>query len=127
MGDTRGMASVRGELASICKTATIEHRVPTAIVEHAARATLEVMRREPSSSAAQMRLRTKRYFWAVVRREARRTGSRDVSARFVLKAIIDDLSASGWEPKAIWEQIDRECAQRFPRDVLEDYQRRLCA
>ncbi|MDZ4169988.1 MAG: hypothetical protein U1E26_10105 [Coriobacteriia bacterium] len=127
MGDTRFVVSVRQELDCVCDAASRKHRVPTEIIDRAARATFEAMTRCPSRSGEAVRLRTRRYFWAVVRREASRTGSRDVSARFVLKAVIDDLTASGRDPRAVWEQIDRDWARVFPLDVLEDYRRQLCA
>jgi len=72
--------------------------------------------------------RVEGYFWAVVRRAlVRDRRDTDMTARFVLAAVVEDLSASGRDSQAVWSEIERGWAHRVPSEVLEEYRALLCA
>lgn len=72
--------------------------------------------------------RVKAYFWTTVRRLiARDAASEDAKARFLLSALVADLRDSGRTREAIWDEIERGWAQRFPTHVLDEFRGRQCA
>ncbi len=72
--------------------------------------------------------RVEGYFWTVVRRRLVRARSHtNMTARFVLAAVVEDLSASGRDGDAVWSEIERGWADRVPSGVLEEYRARLTA
>lgn len=72
--------------------------------------------------------RVEGYYWTVVRRRLVRARSEtDMTARFVLAAVVEDLSASGRDGEAVWSEIERGWADRVPSGVLEEYRLRLTA
>jgi hypothetical protein len=79
-------------------------------------------------SKRQLYSRAEGYYWAVVRRTlVRRRLDRASTARFVLAAVVEDLSASGRDNEAVWNEIERGWAGRVPSGVLEEYRARLSA
>jgi len=72
--------------------------------------------------------RVEGYFWAVVRRTlVRRRTDPQSTARFVLAAVVEDLTASGRDNAAVWQEIERGWSDRVPVHVLEEYRMRLSA
>lgn len=72
--------------------------------------------------------RAKAYFWTTVRRlVVRDSASEDARARFLLSALVADLRESGRTPEAIWAEIERGWAQRFPTHVIDEFRDRRCA
>lgn len=106
--------------------AVADKGVATSTAERAGRATRQAfdgMRTDHALIA-----RVKAYFWATVRRlVARDATSEDAKARFLLSALVADLRDSGRTREAIWDEIERGWAQRFPIHVLDEFRDRQCA
>ncbi|PKQ15428.1 MAG: hypothetical protein CVT67_09405 [Actinobacteria bacterium HGW-Actinobacteria-7] len=122
----RSPSSLQGLLDSLTLEAVGRTGVPEDVAVYAARATRKAL--EGSRQMALSPERCTAYFWAVVRRRTVRGGGDSAaSARFVLSAVVADLTQAGRDSKAVWREIERGWADRVPRDVLEEYRLRLCA
>lgn len=72
--------------------------------------------------------RVSAYFAAVVRRAlVRTTSSPYATARFIIDSVVNDLTDSGRDPDAVWDELQRAWCDKVPHDVLEEYRQRLCA
>lgn len=112
--------------------ATLEHDYrevrlfPEDVVTAASAATRRALR--TARPGAGLKRRASAYFGAVVRRTAlRRHPSSAAAVRIVVEAVVQDLTASGRGPRAVWEEIERGWADSVPHEVLEEYRLRLCA
>ena len=81
-----------------------------------------------TTSWAMASRRANGYFWAVVRRRlVRQRRGADVTARFVLAAVVDDLLESGRDSQEVWTELERGWSDKVSRDVLEEFRLRMCA
>lgn len=100
--------------------------VPVTVSYRAARATAKAVGTECDKGRAVRRARA--YYWAVVRKELARTSAApDVTARFVLSTVVQDLAAVGREPSSIWEELVCGWSSVVPAHVLEEYRPQACA
>jgi len=113
-------------VARQCRRA-VSQGVSQRVVDEATRATRNALS-HATGSEEWLRSRVEGYFWAVVRRTlVRRRTDPHVTARFVLAAVVEDLSASGRDNAAVWDEIERGWSDSVPYSVLEEYRARLSA
>lgn len=106
--------------------AVADKGVPASIASRAARATQSAFDAVRSDHARATR--AKAYFWTTVRRlVSKDTASEDAKARFLLSALVADLRESGRTREAVWDEIERGWAKRFPTHVLDELKERQCA
>lgn len=107
-------------------TAVTDKGVAASTAERAGRATRLAFGAAPPEHA--LVARAQAYFWTTVRRLVTRdTASEEARARFLLSALVADLRESGRTREAIWDEIERGWAQRFPAHVLDEFRDRQCA
>lgn len=127
MAQPRRRVHVRSLIEGIRVRAVEVDGISPEIAEKAARATLRAFcsLETPDSFAAR---RVSAYFAAVVRRALVRTvTSPRATARFIIDSVVNDLTRSGREPEAVWDELERAWCDKVPHDVLEEYRKRLCA
>lgn len=112
-------------VALLVETAILEG-VPSEVARDAACRTIRTVGDTPSWAMASRR--ADGYFWAVVRRKlVRQRRGADVTARFVLASVVDDLLESGRDAHEVWAELERGWSDKVPRDVLEEFRLRMCA
>jgi len=105
----------------------LEQGVTLHVVDEAVRATRNALA-HATGGECWIRSRAEGYFWTVVRRTlVRRRTDKHVTARFVLAAVVEDLTASGRDNAAVWAEIERGWSDSVPCAVLEEYRLRLSA
>lgn len=73
------------------------------------------------------RRRCAAYFDSVLRRRMLRGGeNRQFASRVVLDTVVADLEAAGRDAADIAEELERGWSQYVPRDLIREYQLRLC-
>jgi hypothetical protein len=109
------------------REAVEERGVPLEIAASAGHATLRALGGLAHSEAG-IRIRCRRYFWAVVKRRlVSRGGTSAATHRIILATVIEDLLGSGRDNADVWTEIERGWSQRVSREVLEECRSRLCA
>lgn len=124
-------AKVRSTVARLVeelgREAREERGVPPEIAASAAKATLRALGGLGQSEAG-IRIRCRRYFWAVVKRRlVSQGGTSAATHRIVLATVIEDLLGSGRNNADVWMEIERGWSQRVSHEVLEECRSRLCA
>ena len=106
--------------------AAILEGVPAEVAKDAASRTVRAVCDTPSW--APVSSRANGYFWSVVRRKlVRQRRGADVTARFVLASVVDDLLESGRDRQEVWAELERGWSDKVSRDVLEEFRLRMCA
>ena len=106
-----------GAHVALLVESSIRDGVPAEIARDAGCRTLRAVGDTPTWATAAKR--ADGYFWAVVRRTlVRQRRGTDVTARFVLAAVVDDLLESGRDGHEVWAELERGWSDKVPRDVL---------
>lgn len=101
--------------------------VPVTIAEEARRATSRRFADCGRTIDSATQRRAEAYFSAVVRRRVTRRGvAPRAASRLVVATVVNDLTAAGRDPHAIWSELQTGWSGRVSSDVLEEYRLRLC-